>query len=191
MNRAIPLGYRSSPAPFFRYILSNPFHLFIDLLIQTALLIHIKSRQKIISHQNYVNVSQINSETPGKISGQLCGPAVTVAICQKDIEIIRFKSGTLQEFLYQLRHLMAEHRTYDADAICPIQLFPVMNRLGNADGMFLQLLCSIQTVPGCREIEYHSDSPPSHLLWNPFSPAIIIIDISAKSCTVFFFSILE
>ena len=98
----------------------NTSNLFLHFFIQSLLLLHVKPRQKIICHQDHIDIGRVNPEAFHIFFRKLCRTAVPVAIGKQNIKVIRLKPRSLQKFLNQFRHLMAEYRAHDTDSVCSI-----------------------------------------------------------------------
>ena len=123
--------------------------------IDSFLLVHIKGGQPVIHHPEDVDVLDIDTAFVAKPLGQLRCSAMTVAVGQNHIEVIRMKSGFLHKVTHHRRHFVAVDGRNNADAfIGKIQFFTV-NGLWNADGGILDLFGNIKAVACAGKIKHH------------------------------------
>lgn len=127
-------------------ILSNAADLLLHTLVQLLLLFHIKTWQEIIHHKDHIDISRVQTQALRIGLGQLRRPAVAVAVGEQDIEIICLKLGLPQKVFHQLRHLVSEHRTDNADVFRLVSFVRVVDGLGDTDRLRLQFLCHIEAV---------------------------------------------
>ena len=88
---------------------------------------------------------------------QFCHSAMAVSVGQQDVEIVRLKLGPFQELLHQLQHPMSEYRADDTDAVRPVHLILIVDRLGDADRLGFYFFGHIKAVSSGCQIKYHVD----------------------------------